>query len=174
MESMEKLDSTEYVRLTPDDWQKLRDLRIQAVTEQPKAFGNTPQEELSRTEEMWRDRLEKKTYLFAQEGDSLVGMVSVVPELAEKTKHIANIYSMYVVPESRGKGTARTLLTRAIEEAKVLHPEIVKLELNVAVTQLEALQLYESLGFERAGYLRKELFVDGEFIDEIQMEKFVG
>ncbi len=164
----------EFVRLSPDEWEKAKEFRIRAVTDQPRAFGSTPEEDNEIPEEEWRRRLTEKSSLYAQEEGKLLGTVAVVPEKDTKSRHIANIWSVYVVPESRGKGIARELLTRAMRAAVETHPDLVKFRLTVTVTQQEALKLYESLGFERVGLFKKELLANGEFIDEIVMEKYLS
>jgi putative acetyltransferase len=60
----------------------------------------------------------------------------------------AELKSMFVAPEARGRGIGRAVL-EAIEAA--LSGRVTALRLETGVKQLEALRLYESAGFRRRG-----------------------
>jgi GNAT superfamily N-acetyltransferase len=62
------------------------------------------------------------------------------------THGIAELKRMYVRPVSRGRGIARTLARHAIEEARTLGYE--RLRLGTLTTMLAAQNLYASLGFQ--------------------------
>jgi putative acetyltransferase len=60
----------------------------------------------------------------------------------------AELKSMFVVPEARGRGIGRAVLT-AIEDA--LRGRVRTLRIETGVKQPEAIRLYESAGFGRRG-----------------------
>jgi putative acetyltransferase len=60
----------------------------------------------------------------------------------------AELKSMFVVPEARGRGVGRAILA-AIEEA--LSGRVTTLRLETGVKQPEAIRLYESAGFRCRG-----------------------
>jgi putative acetyltransferase len=60
----------------------------------------------------------------------------------------AELKSMFVVPEARGRGVGRAILA-AIEEA--LSGRVTTLRLETGVKQPEAIRLYEGAGFCRRG-----------------------
>ena len=60
----------------------------------------------------------------------------------------AEIKSMFVTPEARGRGIGRALLA-AIEDD--LRGRVTTLRLETGIKQLPAIQLYESVGFRRRG-----------------------
>jgi putative acetyltransferase len=60
----------------------------------------------------------------------------------------AELKSMFVVPEARGRGIGRAILA-AIEHA--LRGQVTALRLETGVRQPEAIRLYESAGFARRG-----------------------
>ncbi len=152
-----------------DEWKALKDLRVRSVKEHPIAFGRTLEEEEESTEETWRSRLEKRQYITAEKDGVFVGMLSFVQGDNPKSAHTMHLYSVYVAPECRGLGVGRGLLERVIAEAKT-RPEVIKIGLNVAASQSEARALYEKMGFDQVGLFKKEIFVDGVYIDELQME----
>jgi ribosomal protein S18 acetylase RimI-like enzyme len=158
------------------EWKLIQDLRIFAVQDAPCAFGQNLEEALATGEEEWRRRLAAGEYLCAKDestGD-YVGMVCAVQEQNSKSKHVANIYSMYICPEQRGKGVGRSLMTALIEDIHQRMPEVKKIILRVTATQKEAKAMYESLGFIEEGCLKRELCINGKFIDSYIMSKFIG
>ncbi len=154
---------------SPDEWADLKALRIRSVAEHPIAFGSSLEKEEQLTEEQWRERMETRRYIIAVSNGTFVGSISMTQGEAPKSSHVMSLYSVYVAPEFRNRGVGRELLNQAIETAKT-HPEIIKLSLNVAATQSEARALYTKMGFEEVGVLKKEIFVDGQYIDECVME----
>ena len=50
------------VRLTPDDWEVHRDLRLEALATDPEAFGATYADNAAYDEATWRARLAAVTY----------------------------------------------------------------------------------------------------------------
>ena len=60
----------------------------------------------------------------------------------------AEIKSMFVTPEARGRGIGRALLT-AIEDD--LRGRVTTVRLETGIKQLPAIQLYESVGFRPRG-----------------------
>jgi ribosomal protein S18 acetylase RimI-like enzyme len=165
----------EIIKPDPEDWQDVLNLRLTALNESPQAFGQTPEDALATGENEWRRRLSAGQYTCAKKIGTreLIGMVCAVQEKNHKCKHIAHIYSMYILPRARSQGIGRTLMLGIIEDVLRTMPEVIKLELRVSTNQVEARNLYLSLGFQDVGLLEKELFVDGVYIDEFEMHKFI-
>ncbi len=166
------------VELSPNDWRQLKELRLQALKQEPEAFGMSYEEELETTDDEWREKLlesqngKRKWYLFAKDGDSLVGMISAYTDRGVKVEHLANIVGVYVIPEARRRGVGKKLMMKMIEKLRQVS-HIVKLNLRVNTKQEDAIKLYEGLGFTRVALLEKELNVDGLFQDEYEMCKFI-
>ena len=77
-----------------------------------------------------------------------VGIVMIRPvgEGSSELK-ICELNRMYVAPEARGLGVGRKLCSRAVEEARALGYH--RVQLSALNRHVEALPLYQSLGFER-------------------------
>ncbi len=143
-------------KLTADEAEIFRAIRVEMVSEHPEAFGHTPEEvrhmpdyELRKLIDP-RDIFPEQFVLGAFDGDRLVGTVGFVRDEHEKRRHRALIWTVYVKEYYRGMGLSRALMQTLINEARrIAGLEI--LYLSVATTQRAARRLYETLGFTRWG-----------------------
>ncbi|HUO56091.1 MAG TPA: GNAT family N-acetyltransferase [Candidatus Paceibacterota bacterium] len=173
----ESLRDIQIVHLTPEEWQKYKSVRLRALKEEPTAFSSSYEDALTRPDEHWVESLaetdqKKLWHVFAKQGENIVGIVSAIREPKEKLNHVVSVFGVYVASEARGKGVARLLMEELLKEIKA-NTDIVKIKLTVMSTQDPAQRLYESLGFKKIGELKKELFINGEYIDEYLMEKII-
>lgn len=158
-------------RLSADRWQDYRDLRLQAVADSPQSFLDTEQETRAQLDTEWHNKIKNMFFAVSDEGE-LVGMVGCYADSREKLSHIMNVVSFYVQPEWRGQGIGRQLLVAALECAQS-QPEIKKVQLGVITTQLPAIELYTSLGFQRVGELQMAVKVGDRLYNEFLMERIV-
>jgi len=158
----------EIVELKPENWSELKALRSEAVKDSPRAFGQTPEEVRAMGESEWKKLFETGKYFVVKEGGKVVGMVCVVRNKGEKASHVANVYGLYVAPGSRGRGLGRALVERALEDLR--DDSTYKVKLAVDSKNTGAIQLYENLGFVKCGERHAELNVDGDFVNETEME----
>lgn len=132
----------------PDDWKIWRELRLAALEEAPYAFGSRLadwQGENDR-EDRWRTRLAIpgcRSFVAEMDGRP-VGMAAGVPG---EDPGVAELVSMWVSPDARGRGVG-DILIRAVErwaretQARELH-------MAVAEGNSAALGLYERHGYTR-------------------------
>ncbi len=167
------------IKLNAKDWQKYKDIRIEALESEPLAYAKTPKESLAEPDCYWRERLELSENIsgnskyFVEVDSKIVGMADVVIEnKKEKIKHIANIYGVYISKPYRGRGYGKKLLKTVLKEIEK-RKEIRKVKIGVNPIQKAALTLYKSLGFKEVGTFKDELKVDGKYYDEIVLEKFL-
>ena len=155
-------------RLPESRWEDYKRIRLEALTTDTIAFGSSYEEEVIRPEEMWRTRI--KDALFAlNENDEVIAVMAFLISERVKTKHKADIYSVFVTPNYRGKGVAEKMLAEALRLIK-LNPDVCKINLTVNPLQKAAVKLYESFGFKKAGTLHKEVLINGIYYDEDLME----
>ncbi len=152
-----------------DEWEKLRALRLRSVKEHPVAFGKSFEEEESVSETKWRERMVTRQYIVAEKDGEFVGMLAVAQGDGPKSVHTTHVYSVYVAPAVRGSGVGRGLMERAIADARA-REGVIKIGLNVAASQEAARALYEKMGFEVVGTLKKDILVDDVYTDDIAME----
>src|SRR5512139_296008 len=100
-------------RLGPDDWQTLRDIRLTALADAPRAFGSSLAIEREFDEARWRSRLSSRTGMFTVGflAGTAVGVMGVyTPEGTDEVMLIA----AWVDPEARGLGVGDALVADVI------------------------------------------------------------
>lgn len=155
-------------RITADRWQDYRELRLEALKNEPVAFSSSYKEEQQINEAGWRARIENA--LFAMENDKLVGMAGFIRGYHLKTNHVAEIFGVYVRPAYRDKSIGKQLIAAVIEEIKNVDG-IKKIRIGVNPTQKAAEHIYRKFGFKKVGLLKHDMQVDGKFYDELWLEK---
>ncbi len=105
----------------------------------------------------------KNLLLLAKHRDSaqLLGYILVLVH-----RNSARVYSLAVHPSQQKQGIARALLTAAFDSLSLRHIYQIRLELRT--TNLNALRLYESLGFK---IKRVKADYYGKAEDALQMER---
>lgn len=160
-------------RLTPEDAPAFRVLRMRGLEDHPDAFTSTPAD-WDLPLEAYIDRITAGHVIgaFDSASGALLGHVFLPTHLATgaKTRHKCEVWSVYVIPEARGRNIARLMLEHVISLARTLGFSWLKLQ--VGDHNIAARRTYESLGFEAYGreedYLR---LADGRIIHEILMQK---
>jgi ribosomal protein S18 acetylase RimI-like enzyme len=144
----------EIVRLPVGEWPAYKSLRLSALKTEPQAFGSSLKDVERSTDEEWRRRLQdvvdgKSHLVLARLSGRLVGMVGAFQREEDKNSMTANIFGMYVEPESRSLRVGRLLLVRLLEN--LAESGMVRTILDVNTDQLAAKQLYVTMGFAVTG-----------------------
>ncbi|MEH7179800.1 GNAT family N-acetyltransferase [Neobacillus vireti] len=159
-------------QLTSLDAKKYWDLRLEALKQAPEAFLTSYEDAIKRENPVTQvagNFADEGNYTFgAFEGDKLIGVVTLLQEKAEKIRHRANIYAMYVTPKKQGIGVGKALLTEAINKAKSIEV-IEKINLSVVATNEAAKKLYLSLDFKVYGLEEKAMKLNGVYLDDEHM-----
>lgn len=143
-------------------------MRLEALKTDSAAFGSSFEEETRFSEDVWRGRI--RNALFALSDGKPVGILSYVFSPRTKTRHVVNIYGVYVTPRMRGMGIGEMLMTRALSDIRK-NRRIIKVELSVNAHLSPAVGLYKKSGFEVVGRAKNELKVDSRYYDMLFMEK---
>ena len=85
-------------------------------------------------------------------------------------KHTLGNLTIVVDPSFHGRGLGKKIFSHLIEEVKNNHPEIIRVELSVRENNPRAQKLYQSLGFEIEGVMRKRILsADGKLTGDVMM-----
>jgi len=132
--------------LTPDQWQRVRAIRLRALEESGYAFGGTFEVESAEDEAMWRLKFEKNDFLIASVAgvDAAILYIEVLKGDFGATCWIGGCWSD---PQFRGKGLMRALFTFIDQQEKDWKIQ----GLGVFTDNYNAIAAYEKLGFVKMG-----------------------
>src|SRR5262245_30116098 len=140
-------------RIHPNEAQRLRTLRLQALADAPTAFSSTLAQEAAFDETVWRDRAthgaagqDRVTYI-SEEGEQWIGMATGLA--LDRDAPNADLVGMFVEPGARGRGVGATLVEAVAEWARSRGAP--RLLLWVTSTNHAAIRLYERCGFRPTG-----------------------
>jgi len=100
----------------------------------------------------------------------IVGVLGFIGGAFKKISHVAEI-GMAIDKQFRSSGLGSTLLREAVAWSR--KKGFLRLELGVLSTNKKALSLYKKFGFQEEGVRKNRYQVDGEWVDEILMAKFL-
>jgi len=125
------------------------DLRLEALQNEPFAFGKAAEEHQATTVEAtairFRDMPEDSFTLGAFEGDKLIGMATFNRDTGLKERHKGRIYGVYMTSSQRGKGVGYALIAGVLTKAKE-DSSLAQILIAVAAGQKAACHLYRRFG----------------------------
>jgi RimJ/RimL family protein N-acetyltransferase len=145
------MEEVTLAELLPDQWERLRRLRIASLSESPDAFGGNLETEEMLSEEEWRKKFEKLVHLVAVIDGIDIAVLSV-ENLEGDFGATCWIGGCWVNPEYRGRGAMRALISYLDEHAEERGWKVQGL--GVFSDNDEAIAAYEKLGFIRRGELQ--------------------
>lgn len=156
--------------LQETDWRAFKDIRLEALKNDPEAFGDSYEEALERPNSVFQERVKTSVVIAAFLEGEVVGMLGYYGDRSKKSKHVGNIWGVYVSPKARGKGVSKKLFDKVFD---IMPSEIEQVRLSVGSYNEAARKLYALYGFQECGIEEKVLKIGDEYIDEIPMVKFI-
>jgi GNAT superfamily N-acetyltransferase len=127
------------------DWERLRDVRLRALAQDPAAFIETHANASGFPEERWRERATPRdsqaSFAFERDG-RFDGLVSCFVADDPATVFLV---AMWVAPELRGTGAARQLVESVLDWSRA--HDAARVCLSVEGDNPRAARLYEKCGF---------------------------
>jgi len=148
-----------------------KQVRLAALRDSPTAFSSSFETASLAPDSYFAERADFQADNFtlgAFSADTLVGTSGGIVEPETKRKHIGHIVGMWVRPDHRRQGIARSLLGRTIEQLRQV-PDITTLQITVTASNTAAHALYTDVGFQEWGLEPRALFTTGNYHDDIHM-----
>jgi RimJ/RimL family protein N-acetyltransferase len=154
------------------DRNALRELRLEALSACPIAFGQMPAEIDSIN---WTDLTtgprENDIVFLASTGDQIIGMTGIYRGKKIKERHRTGVWGVYIREQWRGRGIIDGLIQSAVQwgtqqGAKIAH-------LMVTTTNTRAIACYHRCGFRISGVEHASICFDGVMHDEFLMYRWL-
>jgi ribosomal protein S18 acetylase RimI-like enzyme len=145
----------------------LRQIRLEALSEAPEAFGSTLDRERARTLVDWQKWLSPSATFVLETANGPEGIAAAVPDSTDPA--IVHLMAMWVHPALRGSGAASALVEAVLAWAEGRGASSVRLD--VIDGNDRARRLYERHGFEATGQIATR---PRDGAREVQMERRVG
>ena len=150
-------------RLTPDDAEIFRAIRLESLKNHPEAFAASYEFEEGLALNDFADQLKKEAIFGAFQDGQLMGLAAFKALKSPKARHKGILWGMYLRESARGSGLGQALVERVIEHAR---SQVELVHLTVVTSNERALRFYKGLGFESFGTERKALKIGAEYYDE--------
>jgi RimJ/RimL family protein N-acetyltransferase len=157
-------------KLPENRWQEYRDLRLEALKNEPLAFTRSYEEEQEMPEKHWREGIKNIVFVL---GDSKpIGMAGIFRSSYRNISHIYEMFGVYIRQEYRGQGAGQKLIEATIKEIEKLENAKV-IEVGVSTTQKAARHIYEKFGFKVVGHFKRYMYINSKFYEALLMEKYL-
>ena len=156
-------------KLTVEDAEKYKQIRLKGLQTDFASFGDTWENESKKDDKYWEEKISKpgRSFYAAEDKDIFVSTAGTVDNTSEKSTIIA----VYTLPEYRGKNLSTQIINQIINNAK--QKRLKRIQLHVNADNIEALKVYEKIGFNVISTEKGKLRGDGKLHDSHTMEKIL-
>jgi GNAT superfamily N-acetyltransferase len=130
--------------IDPDQWSRLRDIRLKSLQINPEAFGGTYEKESAEDEGAWREKFIKNDFLIASV-DGVDGAIMYIEVLDGDFGATCWIGGCWSDPQFRGKGLFTAMMKFVDEQDRGWEIQ------GVWNDNYSAIAAYEKLGFVKMG-----------------------
>lgn len=164
-------------KLISNDADMFFDLRLESLKNSITSYLSTYEEEKELGKEHYIKNVlshaEQNNVIFGAFSESkMIGCIGIYPATQIKMLHRSLIWGIYVKPEYRHRGIARSLMMEAISHARN-KIKCSTIELCVVEQNIAAKNLFESCGFQAWGIEPMALRIDDKFYNEIHMKLII-
>jgi RimJ/RimL family protein N-acetyltransferase len=146
--------------LSPDEWSRLRDIRLASLLESPEAFGSSYEREIAFTEKEWRELFNLNSYLVASiDGKDIA--IMFLEKLRGDFGATCWVGGCWSNPQFRGIGALRSMFDY-VDSVKDQRGWQIQ-GLGVFIVNESAITAYEKLGFKAMGEVQESTRRPGNF-----------
>ena len=158
-------------RLTQDDAEVFREIRLEALDRHPETFQSTYESAAELPLDAFKQRLRQYALFGGFVDGALCGFVGFYPLKNPKISHKGLMWGMYVKEAARG-----TVLAEAMVEAVVDHAKgkVEQILLSVIEDNERARRFYEKMGFEPYGLEPRALKIGERYLGEEFRVRFLS
>ncbi len=157
-------------RLSEDDAEIFRGIRLEALQNYPAAFQATYETAAKLPLESFAQRLEHYALFGGFRDGELCGFVGFQPLKNPRIAHKGILWGMYVKEKARGTGLADAMIVAVLEYAGQHVEQVI---LSVIAENAHARHFYKKMGFERYGMEPRALKIGDNYCDEEFLVKFL-
>ena len=157
-------------RLTEDDAEAFRTLRLEALERHPEAFQSTYESSADLPLDAYAQRLRQYGVFGGFQNGELCGFVGFYRLKNPKIKHKGIVWGMYVKQEARGSGLADAIIETVIAHAR---ERVEQLLVSIITDNERARGFYGRMGFEPYGLETRALKIGDRYYDEEFRVKFL-
>ena len=157
------------------DAPQLRNLVFNVSKE--RIYSMVEPEEFTETVKSNRERIKRykdgvgKLYIVTEHNKKITGLVQFDNFYFKKSRH-NGLFTMFIAKPWREKGIGKLMMEEFLAWAKS-NPVIEKISLNVFSNNPRAIALYKKMGFRQEGLCKRDMKINGEYVDSVLMYKFV-
>lgn len=157
--------------LGPDQWQRLREIRLNSLQDSPDAFGGNYETESKMGQEEWEAKFTSLDFLIVSSDQSDIAIMSVEVLNGDygATCWIGGCWSD---PRYRGRGALRALFNFLDEHADIKNWR--RQGLGVWDNNEDAIAAYKAIGFSEVGERQASQRQPGRFYIHMIRESFVN
>ena len=146
--------------LSPDEWPRLREIRLASLLDSPDAFGGRYEREVAFTEREWRELFNLNSYLVASIDGKDIAMM-FLEKLRGDFGATCWVGGCWSNPQYRGIGALRSMFDY-VDSVKDQRGWQIQ-GLGVFIVNESAIAAYEKLGFKAMGDVQESTRRPGNF-----------
>ena len=158
-------------RLTQDDAEVFREIRLEALDRHPETFQSTYESAAELPLDAFKQRLRQYALFGGFVDGALCGFVGFYPLKNPKISHKGLLWGMYVKEAARGTGLAEAMVEAVVDHAK---GKVEQILLSVIEDNERARRFYEKMGFEPYGLEPRALKIGERYLGEEFRVRFLS
>jgi len=163
-------------QMTVDDGALLRDIRLLALSADPRVFGSSFAKEKEYDAAIWRSWLEDADvaiFGLFDDADAVAGMTAISLSRDDPARRTAKLWGSWMRPDLRGRGFSELFYRARIDWAR-RHPEVEKIIVSHRASNIASMKANQKHGFiftHRAPHIWPDGAAEDQLFYELVIKK---